>query len=183
MKKLINYFDLYYNDVDSVIFKIKEDNDNQDLNMQLFETGCFYGDQKFIRISKRHKTQVIYTIITINNEVRVFSEYTKNSADIIRQINMIKQMVLFDYGIIIEVPMNRDMKGIQETSKIKTLEDDISKQHTIVIKNQNNNYVTYKDGYVWCMGYAPEFIRELVKQKYKLDKKISTEFSFKTLKK
>ena len=55
---------------------------------------------------------MIYTIITINNEVRVFSEYTKNSADIIRQINMIKQMVLFDYGIIIEVPMNRDMKGI-----------------------------------------------------------------------
>ena len=183
MKKLINYFDLYFNDVDSVIFKIKEDNDNQDINMQLFQTGCFYGEEKFIRISKRHKTQVIYTIITINNEVRVFSEYTKNSADIIRQITMIKQMVLFDYGIIIEVPMNKDMKGIQQTSKIKNLNDDIKVQHNIVIKKQNNDYVTYKDGYVWCIGYAPEFIRQVVAQKYKIDKKSSTEFTFKTLKK
>ena len=47
---------------------------------------------------------------------------------------MIKYMALFDYGIIIEVPMNKDMTGIIETSKIKDLVDDFAKDHTIVIK-------------------------------------------------
>ena len=47
---------------------------------------------------------------------------------------MIKYMALFDYGIIIEVPMNKDMNGIIETSKIKDLVDDLAKDHTIVIK-------------------------------------------------
>lgn len=180
MKRLSDYFELYYNDIESVIFKLKE-NKKSEINLQLLQTGCFYGDEKYIRISKRHKSEVVYTIITINNEVRTFSEYTKNSSDVVRQITMIKYMALFDYGIIIEVPMNKDMSGIEETSKITKLTDDIEKDHDIVIKRQNNDYVVYKDGYLWCVGYAPQFIRELVKNKYVVDTKQSTEYSFKTI--
>ena len=181
MKRLSDYFELCYNDTESVIFKLKEDKGTQVINMNLLQTGCFYGDQRYIRISKRHKTEVVYTIITVRNEVRTFSEYTKNSADIIRQITMIKYMALFDYGIIIEVPMNKDMTGIIETSKIKDLVDDLAKDHTIVIKRQGNDYATYKDGYLWCVGYSPQFVKTLVQNKYMIDKNNSTDYSFKTL--
>lgn len=178
MKRLSDYFKLYHNDIDSVIFQVKQNNGN--INLGLLQTGCFYGDQKYIRISKRHKTEVTYTIITINNEIRTFSEYTKNDSDIVRQITMIKYMALFDYGIIIEVPMNKDMSGIEETSKIKDIADDLSKEHHIVIKRQNTDYVVYKDGYLWCVGYSPQFIRELVNNKYygMIDKNTSTDFTF-----
>lgn len=179
MKRLSDYFELYYNDIESVIFKLK-DNKKSEINLQLLQTGCFYGDEKYIRISKRHKSEVVYTIITINNEVRTFSEYTKNSSDVVRQITMIKYMVLFDYGIIIEVPMNKDMIGIEETTKITQLTDDINKEHDIIIKRQGNDYVVYKDSYLWCVGYSPQFIRNLVKTKYIVDEKISTEYHFKT---
>ena len=103
-KKLIDYFQLIYNDVDCVIFKVKNDSDTSSLNLQLLKTGCFYGDERYIRISKRHKTEVTYSIITIKDQVREFSQYIKNNADIIRQISMIKYMTLFDYGVIIKIP-------------------------------------------------------------------------------
>lgn len=180
MKRLSDYFKLYHNDIDSVIFQAKQNTGN--INLGLLQTGCFYGDEKYIRISKRHKTEVTYTIITINNEIRTFSEYTKNDSDIVRQITMIKYMALFDYGIIIEVPMNKDMSGIEETSKIKDIADDFKKEHTIIIKREGNDYATYKDGYLWCIGYSPQFVKELVNNKYfgMVDKDNSTDYTFKT---
>lgn len=54
MKRLSDYFKLYHNDIDSVIFQVKQNNGN--INLDLLQTGCFYGDEKYIRISKRHKT-------------------------------------------------------------------------------------------------------------------------------
>ena len=40
-------------------------------------------------------------ILSGYKEVRTYSAYFKNDADIMRQINMIYQMCVYDYGIII----------------------------------------------------------------------------------
>ena len=183
MKKLSDCFYLIYNDIDCAIFKNKEELKEEQLSMKLLQTGCFYGDERYIRISKRSKSQITYSIITSNKEVRTYSAYYKNDADIMRQINMIYQMCVYDYGIIIcQAVGDNSLQNIKSTLYIQDITSQLYKEHEIAIKkDRSGETMVYKDGYLWCTGCSIQFIKSFIKQRFDIIQS-NNQFVFKTKK-